>query len=107
MIPGTLARQVFLEGRVLYDKSARMKRRGAEYLAQLLSNMSSQEQLDFWAERTKKLLATQDTTRGISPKKDMISNASTETGDGSFRGRKWLTLFFGGNEFSLDASSWE
>jgi hypothetical protein len=34
-----------------------LKRRGAEYVAQLLSGKSRQEQLEFWIKRTERLLA--------------------------------------------------
>jgi len=36
-----------------------LKRRGAEYVAQLLSGKSRQEQLEFWTRRTERLLAGQ------------------------------------------------
>jgi hypothetical protein len=36
-----------------------MKRRGAKYVAQLLSDKSKAEQLDFWIERTEILLSKQ------------------------------------------------
>ena len=34
-----------------------MKRRGAEYVARLLSGKSRAEQLEFWTERTERLLS--------------------------------------------------
>lgn len=36
-----------------------LKRRGAEYVAQLLSGKSKQEELEFWAERTERLRSRQ------------------------------------------------
>ena len=36
-----------------------MKRRGAKYVSQLLSGKSKAEQLDFWLQRTEKLLSKQ------------------------------------------------
>ena len=36
-----------------------LKRRGAEYVAQLLSGKSKQEELAFWAERTERLRSRQ------------------------------------------------
>ncbi len=40
-------------------KCIAMKRRGAKYVAQLLSDKSKAEQLDFWIERTEILLSKQ------------------------------------------------
>ncbi|OQX01616.1 MAG: hypothetical protein BWK80_59600 [Desulfobacteraceae bacterium IS3] len=40
-------------------KCVAMKRRGAEYVAQLLSDKSRDEQLDFWIKRTESLLSKQ------------------------------------------------
>lgn len=37
-----------------------LKRRGAEYVAQLLSGKSMQEQLEFWGERTERLRNQQE-----------------------------------------------
>lgn len=36
-----------------------LKRRGAEYVAQLLSGKTRQEQLEFWSKRTERLLSKQ------------------------------------------------
>ena len=36
-----------------------LKRRGAKYVAQLLSGKTEQEQLEFWRERTERLLSQQ------------------------------------------------
>jgi hypothetical protein len=36
-----------------------LKRRGAEYVAQLLSGKSRQKQLEFWIKRTENLLSKQ------------------------------------------------
>ena len=41
------------------SKCVAMKRRGAKYVAQLLSDKSRIEQLDFWIKRTEKLLSKQ------------------------------------------------
>lgn len=41
------------------SKCVAMKRRGAEYVAQLLSNKSRDEQLEFWIKRTESLLSKQ------------------------------------------------
>ena len=38
-----------------------LKRRGAEYVAQLLSGKTQQEQLEFWRERTERLVSQQRT----------------------------------------------
>jgi hypothetical protein len=38
-----------------------LKRRGAEYVAQLLSGKTRQEQLEFWRERTERLVSQQRT----------------------------------------------
>lgn len=43
-----------------------IKRRGAEYVAQLLSNKSREEQLDFWVKRTEMLLSKQKLKKGES-----------------------------------------
>ncbi len=40
-----------------------LKRRGAEYVAQLLSGKSGQEQLEFWTRRTERLLSKQKQNR--------------------------------------------
>jgi hypothetical protein len=40
-------------------KCVAMKRRGAEYVAQLLSDKSRDEQLEFWIKRTESLLSKQ------------------------------------------------
>ncbi len=37
-----------------------LKRRGAEYVAQLTTGMSLQEQLEFWRKRTKAMLIRQE-----------------------------------------------
>jgi len=36
-----------------------LKRRGAKYVAQLLSGKTQQEQLEFWQERTERLVSQQ------------------------------------------------
>ncbi len=36
-----------------------LKRRGAKYVTQLLSGKTQQEQLEFWQERTERLLSQQ------------------------------------------------
>ena len=36
-----------------------LKRRGAEYVAQLLSGKSKQEELEFWSKRTERLRSRQ------------------------------------------------
>ncbi len=36
-----------------------LKRRGAKYVAQLLSGKTQQEQLEFWRERTERLVSKQ------------------------------------------------
>jgi len=36
-----------------------LKRQGAEYVSQLLSGMSVKEQLEFWDERTRRLISKQ------------------------------------------------
>ena len=41
-----------------------LKRRGAEYVAQLLRGKSEQERLDFWIKRTERLLSKQKQNRG-------------------------------------------
>lgn len=53
-----------------------MKRRGAEYVAQLLSGKSKQEQLEFWIIRTEALLSRQKQKQkkhGITPHNKRIS----------------------------------
>jgi hypothetical protein len=40
-------------------KCVALKRRGAEYVAQLLSDKSRDEQLEFWIKRTERLLSKQ------------------------------------------------
>lgn len=42
-----------------------LKRRGAEYVANLLSGKSKQEQLAFWSQRTKRLRDLQQTERPV------------------------------------------
>ena len=37
-----------------------LKRRGAEYVEQLLTGMSLQEQLEFWRKRTKAMIIRQE-----------------------------------------------
>ena len=37
-----------------------LKRRGAEYVTQLLSGKSRQEELEFWSKRTKRLRSQQN-----------------------------------------------
>jgi hypothetical protein len=37
-----------------------LKRRGAEYVAKLITGMSQQEQLEFWRKRTKAMLVRQE-----------------------------------------------
>jgi hypothetical protein len=37
-----------------------LKRRGAEHVAQLVTGMSPQEQLEFWRKRTKAMLIRQE-----------------------------------------------
>ncbi len=44
-----------------------LKRRGAEYVAQLLSGKTQQEQLEFWRERTERLVSQQRDKAGIIP----------------------------------------
>jgi len=44
-----------------------MKRRGAEYVAQLLRGKSKAEQLEFWSKRTEKLLSRQKGAKQKSP----------------------------------------
>ena len=45
-----------------------LKRRGAEYVAQLLSGKSRQEQIEFWRERTERLVSQQKAKRPPAPK---------------------------------------
>jgi hypothetical protein len=41
-----------------------LKRRGAEYVAQLLRGKSEQERLEFWRRRTERLLSKRKQNRG-------------------------------------------
>ncbi len=43
-----------------------LKRRGAEYVAQLLLGKTQQEQLEFWHERTERLVSNQRDKTDIS-----------------------------------------
>jgi len=45
-----------------------LKRRGAKYVAQLLSGKTQKEQLEFWRERTERLLSQQKAKRSSTPK---------------------------------------
>ncbi len=41
-------------------KCVELKRRGAEHVAELITGMSLQEQLEFWRKRTKAMLERQE-----------------------------------------------
>ncbi len=53
-----------------------MKRRGAEYVATLLSGKSKTEQLEFWLNRTKRLLSKQKKDQQKTPAERPGSEAS-------------------------------